>query len=181
MATQIDSLGHITAGADNHWYNGFKESDWGGDFGVRKCDAVTIPPIIARGVLVDVAAFKKVDALPGHTAITPKDLRDTLAAQGTALKPGDVVLIRTGTARFWGADGADHAKIAALTRPGSTWASARWLVEDQGAMMVGSDTSGLEVNSAGALGRDGHPGPSVSTRRSGGSFKHRRVSTTPKT
>ncbi len=28
------------------------------------------------------------------------------------LKPGDVVLVRTGTGRFWGEDGADHARIA---------------------------------------------------------------------
>ena len=27
VATQIDGLGHITTGDDNHWYNGFKESD----------------------------------------------------------------------------------------------------------------------------------------------------------
>jgi kynurenine formamidase len=146
VATQIDGLAHITAGPDYHWYNGFKESDWGGDFGVRKCDAASIPPIIARGVLIDVAAFKKVDALPGHIAITPKDLQETLAAQGTTLKPGDVVLIRTGTARFWGADGADHAKIAAHDSAGITLEAAKWLVVDQGAMMIGSDTSGLEVN-----------------------------------
>ncbi len=145
VATQIDGLAHITAGPDYHWYNGFKEADWGGDFGPRKCDASTIPPIIARGVLIDVAAFKKVDALEGHTAITPKDLQETLAAQGTTLKPGDVVLIRTGTGRFWGADGADHARISEHDSAGIDMDSAKWLVEEQGALMIGSDTSGLEV------------------------------------
>ena len=59
MATQIDGLGHITAGDDNHWYNGFKEADWGGNFGIRKCDATTIPPIITRGVLLDVAGARR--------------------------------------------------------------------------------------------------------------------------
>src|SRR4029078_12105220 len=72
VATQIDGLAHITAGPDDHWYNGFKESVWGGDWGPRKRDASTIPPIVARGVLVDVAAWKKVDALPGHTVISAK-------------------------------------------------------------------------------------------------------------
>ncbi len=33
VATQIDGLAHITAGLDYHWYNGFRESDWGGDWG----------------------------------------------------------------------------------------------------------------------------------------------------
>ncbi len=146
VATQIDGLAHITAGSDYHWYNGFKEADWGGDFGPRKCDSTTIPPILARGVLIDVAAFKGVDALPGHTAITPEDLQATLAHQKTTLKPGDVILLRTGTARYWSIDGADHAKIAEHDSAGINLDAARWLVEDQGAMLIASDTSGLEVN-----------------------------------
>jgi kynurenine formamidase len=146
VATQIDGLAHITAGADYHWYNGYKESDWGGDWGPRKCDASTIPPIVARGVLVDVAAFKKVDALAGHTAITRKDLEDTLAWERVTLAPGDVVLVRTGTGRFWGDDGADHARIADHDSAGVDLEATKWLVEDQGAVMVGSDTSGFEVN-----------------------------------
>jgi len=31
VATQIDGLGHVTAGDDDHWYNSFKEADWGGN------------------------------------------------------------------------------------------------------------------------------------------------------
>jgi kynurenine formamidase len=146
VATQIDGLAHITAGSDYHWYNGFKESEWGGDWGPRKCDGPTIPPIVARGVLIDVAAFKQVEALPGHTLISTTDLQDTLAWEGVTLAPGDVVLVRTGTARYWGEDGADHARIGAHDSAGPDLAATRWLVEDQGAIMVGSDTSGYEVS-----------------------------------
>jgi kynurenine formamidase len=146
VATQIDGLAHITVGRDYHWYNGFKESDWGGDWGPRKCDASTIPPILARGVLIDVAGFKKQDALPGHTRISARDLQDTLAWEGVSLAPGDVVLVRTGTARFWGADGADHATIARHDSSGPDLEATKWLVEEQGAIMVGSDTSGYEVS-----------------------------------
>lgn len=146
VATQIDGLAHITAGADDHWYNGFKESEWGGDWGPRKCDAPTIPPIVARGVLIDVAAYKKVEALPGHTLISTKDLKDTLAWEGVTLKSGDVVLVRTGAGRYWGEDGADHAVIAEHDSSGPDLLATRWLVEDQGAIMVGSDTSGYEVS-----------------------------------
>lgn len=148
VATQIDGLAHITAGPDYHWYNGFTEARWGGDFGPRKCDATTIPPIVARGVLIDVAAFKKVDALPGHFAISAQDLREALAWEGVSLRPGDVVLVRTGTARSWGADGADHATIAEHDTAGCSLEATRWLIEDQGAMMVGADTSGFEVSPA---------------------------------
>ena len=63
VATQIDGLGHITTGEDNHWYNGFKEADWGGNWGIRKTDVTTIPPMVLRAILVDVAGFKKVEAL----------------------------------------------------------------------------------------------------------------------
>lgn len=146
IATQIDGLAHITAGPDDHWYNGFKESDWGGDWGPRKCDATTIPPIIARGILIDVAAYQKVQALPSHTAVTAQMLKDTLAWENVAIRPGDVVLVRTGTGQFWGEDGADHAKIVEHDSAGPDLAATRWLIEDQGAIMVGSDTSGYEVN-----------------------------------
>src|SRR5262245_58071183 len=144
VGTQIDGLGHITAGDDNHWYNGFKESDWGGNFGVRKCDATTIPPIIARGVLIDVAGSRGVDVLPPHYKITAEDLKAALERQQTQLRPGDTVLVRTGTLKFWGANGADHARIGAHDSAGIDLGAARWLVEQNGAILVGSDTSGLE-------------------------------------
>jgi kynurenine formamidase len=160
VATQIDGLAHITAGLDFHWYNGFNENDWGSDWGPRKCDAPTIPPIIARGVLIDVAGFKKIDALPGHTLISSKDLQDTLAWEGVTLAPGDVVLVRTGTGGFWGDDGADHAQIAEHDSAGPDIEATKWLVADQGVIMVGSDTSGFEVNPA-----PGSPGTGIPVHR----------------
>jgi kynurenine formamidase len=145
VATQIDGLAHAVVGADNHWYNGFKESDWGGDFGVRKAGAETIPPVVARGVLIDVAGYKGVDALPSKTVVTVDDLKGALKRQGTELKFGDVVLIRTGTLRYWGKSGADHVKIAEHDSAGIQLPAAKWLVEQKGTIMIGSDTSGLEM------------------------------------
>jgi len=144
VATQIDGLGHITEGGDNHWYNGFKEADWGGNFGIRKCDVTTIPPIITRAVMLDVAAFRKVDALPSHYRITADELQSVMEAQKVKIQVGDTVLIRTGTLRHWGANGSNHDKIRQHDSAGIDLAAARWLVEQQGAIIVGSDTSGLE-------------------------------------
>ena len=147
VATQIDGLGHATEGEDDHWYNGFKERDWGGNWGPRKCDAATIPPIIARGILIDVAGFKRVDALPASYAITVEDLQGALRSQNTELKPGDIVLIRTGTLRHWGETGNDEkGLIKDHDSAGINLETAKWLVEQQGAMLIGSDTSGLEYN-----------------------------------
>lgn len=144
VATQIDGLAHITHGEDNHWYNGFKEEQWGGDFGVRKADVTTIPPIVARGVLIDVAGQKGVEALPSRYEITVADLEAALRAQNVDVTPGTVVLVRTGTARYWGENGSNHAKIAEHDSSGIGMAAARWLVEQKGALAIGSDTSGLE-------------------------------------
>lgn len=150
VATQIDGLGHLTEGPGcehgitDHWYNGFKEEDWGGNWGPRKCDAAKIPPIIARGILIDVAGYKGVNALPSNYEITVEDLENTIYDQGTDLRPGDVVLIRTGTLKFWGETGSDHSTIELYDSAGIGLRAAKWLVEENGTMMVGSDTSGVE-------------------------------------
>ena len=144
VATQIDGLGHAVTGKDNHWYNGFKEADWGGDWGIRKAGAETIPPIIARGILIDIAGFKGLDALPSQYIITPEDLQGALRKQKTDLRFGDVVLIRTGTLRYWNDVGANQEKIGEHDSAGIQLPAAKWLVEEKGAIMIGSDTSGLE-------------------------------------
>jgi kynurenine formamidase len=145
VATQIDGLGHATVGPDNHWYNGFKEEDWGGNFGVRKSDAAGIPPIIARGVLLDIAGLKGLEALPGNYGITPADVDAALKRQKVEIRPGDVVLLRTGTLRYWGETGSDHEAVGRHASSGITLETAKHLVEDFGAMMIGSDSTGLEV------------------------------------
>ncbi|MFN6103359.1 MAG: cyclase family protein [Planctomycetaceae bacterium] len=145
VGTQIDGLGHVTVGEDNHWYNGFKESDWGGNFGIRKCSATNIPPIIARGVLLDIAGLKQMKALPPHYAITPADVDAACQRQGTELRPGDVVLFRTGTLQFWGEDGADVETLKEYDTAGINLETARYLIEQKGSLLLGSDTSGLEV------------------------------------
>ena len=89
-----------------------------------------------------------------------KDLQDTLAWEDVSLQPGDVVLVRTGTGRFWGEDGADHETIAEHDSAGPDLEATQWLVEDQGAMMVGSDTSGYEVNPP-----PGSPGTGIPVHR----------------
>jgi hypothetical protein len=66
LGTQIDGLGHITKGADDHWYNGFKEKEHAGDFGILKADADSILPLVAKAVLIDVAGYKGVEALPAN-------------------------------------------------------------------------------------------------------------------
>jgi kynurenine formamidase len=98
-------------------------------------------------VLIDVAGFKGVEALPAHSIITVEDLQGALRKQQTELKPGDVVLIRTGTLRYWGEAGTDEqGRVKEHDTAGINLEAAKWLVEQQGAIVIGSDTSGLEYN-----------------------------------
>ena len=55
-----------------------------------------MPPIITRGVLLDVAEFKGVDVLPDDYIISAEDIKGTLTRQGTQIRPGTAVLTRTG-------------------------------------------------------------------------------------
>jgi kynurenine formamidase len=55
-----------------------------------------MPPIVTRGVLLDVAGCKGVDVLPDAYTITAPDIEDTLVAQATTIQPGTAVLVRTG-------------------------------------------------------------------------------------
>lgn len=92
--------------------------------------------------MIDVAGYKKMKALPAHYAITVADLKGALQKQGSKLKPGDVVLIRTGTLQYWSNMG-DREKLVAHDSAGIVLPTAKWL-EQNGSMMIGSDTSGLE-------------------------------------
>ena len=148
MATQIDSLGHVTTGEDNHWYNGFTEAEWGGNFGIRKADASTIPPIVVRGILIDVAGNQGVEALKGGTAIGPKDLEAPWRSREPRSGPETPSSCAPGPCATGGKPAETIRSWRPTTRPGSTWRPPRWLVEEKGAIMVGSDTSGLEVGPA---------------------------------
>jgi kynurenine formamidase len=143
--TQIDGLAHAVTGADYHWYNGFSWAADSGDFGVARAAAQNMPPIIAPGVVLDIPAALGVPQLTSGQAISPADLAAALRKQRTFIAPGDVILIRTGMMRDWGETGADHTALAKSDLAGLSLASARWLVEEKGALMIASDNSVVEV------------------------------------
>lgn len=136
--THIDALNHF--GLDGRIWNGFEARRHLGDRGWRKTGAETIPPIIARGVLIDVAAARGVDALPAGYRVRKADLVASLARQGVSLQRGDVVLIRTGRMQQY-ADAEAYVKEP----PGLSVDAARFLVEEGGAMVVGADNLSFET------------------------------------
>ena len=97
-----------------------------------------IPPILAPGVLLDVAASKGVDPLePGH-AVTDEDLEACCGRQGVSVEPGSVALVRTGNAGFWG------EPERYLAGPGMAPSASYWLA-DRGVYAVGADNMAWDV------------------------------------
>jgi hypothetical protein len=147
VSTQIDSFGHIYEGSPPHAYNGFLSEDIQGDFGLLKLGADTIPPIVAPATMIDVAKSVGEDPLPESFGIGPDRLQEALDKQGVDIDPLDVVLVRTGTAGVWlkgDGVGANNADVAKPDSAGLTVSGAKWLVEEKGALAVGTDTSGIE-------------------------------------
>lgn len=138
MGTHIDALVHF--GLDGKIWNGFSASEHLGDRGWQVGGAENIPPLVARGVLLDVAAAKGLAMLPDGYRITRKDLRITLEKQALSLREGDVVLIRTGRMRVY-----EDAAAYMADPPGLGLAAARFLVEESGAMVVGADNLSFEA------------------------------------
>jgi kynurenine formamidase len=82
----------------------------------------TVAPLLARGVLLDVAGALGVERLdPGH-AVTAGEL--ARAAEGIELREGDVVLVRLGSGAQW-ADRAAYESAGGVGAEGSRWLAAR--------------------------------------------------------
>lgn len=138
MGTHIDALNHF--GLDGKIWNGFRADQHLGDRGWNVTGAEKLPPIIARGVMIDVAAAKGLEQLEDSYRITRSDLQQALAKQRVALEKGDVVLIRTGRMRDY-----EHAQAYMANPPGLSLDAAKFLVEDSGAMVVGADNLSFET------------------------------------
>jgi kynurenine formamidase len=97
-----------------------------------------IPPIVAPGVLLDVPASLGVEELEPNRAITAAELEACCDQQGTAIGPGDVVLVRTGNGRYW----SDPERY--LAGPGMDRSASQWLA-DQDVLAVGADNMAWDV------------------------------------
>lgn len=136
MGTHIDALNHF--GLNGKIWNGYDAKEHLGDRGWKKAGVEKLPPIIARGVLIDLAAGTAGGMLPPGYKVRREDLQAALARQKLTLQSGDVVLLRTGRMKAYG-DAAAYMD----NPPGLGLDGARFLVE-QGAMSIGADNLSLE-------------------------------------
>ena len=138
MGTHIDALNHF--GLNGKIWNGYSADEHLGDRGWKKSGAETIPIIIARGVLIDVASANGLEMLPPGYRISAEALRETLTWQHIALRQGDVVMIRTGRMKVYEEEGKYMDNP-----PGLSLGAARFLIEENGVMAVGADNLSLEA------------------------------------
>jgi len=127
--THIDALNHFSLCGKFHNGDAIDQHQTYG--GVDSLSVDTIAPIVRRGVLLDLAGA---EPLAKETVIRPEDL--DRAAEGLEIEAGDIVLIRTGWARYWN---DPRRYICEVHGPGPGPAGARWL-SSRKVFAAGSDT-----------------------------------------
>jgi kynurenine formamidase len=134
--THIDALCHQACGLKLH-----------GDIPVDEVETTTgftrlgieaAPPLLRRGVLLDVAGWKRQSPLPRKYAVSGDELSACAKAQGIEVKVGDVLCVRTGYGTFW-SDEAEYLRAAGIAKSGSLWAAER------GVVAVGIDNMSWDV------------------------------------
>ena len=137
VGTQIDTFAHL--GVDYTFYNGNKAQDFLQPTGVTKLGVEGVPPMVTRGVLVDLAKAKGKPRLDGGELVTADELRQAMQQQNVRVTPGDVVVLHTG----WMSMLAENPKRFGDEEPGIDAAGAE-LLAGMEPCAVGADTWGVE-------------------------------------
>jgi kynurenine formamidase len=140
-ASHWDSLGHIFY--DDKMYNGHHASNVDSNgLGVLGIEHAK-DKLVGRGVLLDIARWKGVDALKDGTGISNDELDACAAAQKVEVRNGDFVIVRTGQMEACTKKG-EWGGYAGGDAPGLKFETCYWLQEKQ-VGGVCSDTWGVEV------------------------------------
>jgi Putative cyclase len=117
-SSQWDGLRHIRFREFGYW-GGRQEDDLDAS-GVLGIDRWAEHGMLGRGVLVDLAAHLGADLVPDRRlGVTPGLVEEILAAEGTELRRGDFLVLRTGWAEWYRAlPEADRARmVGTVGRP----------------------------------------------------------------
>jgi kynurenine formamidase len=130
VGTHIDALSHFSC---NGLCYGGRAIQQTYEHGMAELGVDSVAPIVRRGVLLDIARCEGVDVLREDFEVTADHLRQ---ASNIEIRMGDIVLLRTGWARFF-----HDAKryINNIVAPGPGIEAARWLSARK-IFAAGSDT-----------------------------------------
>jgi kynurenine formamidase len=132
--THIDALSHQAVGLCMH--GDLPVEGLETPAGFKKLGIESVPPLLGRGVLLDVAGWK--GPLPLRYGIDADDLRGCAEAQQVDVRPGDVLLVRTGYAESWH-DEAKYLDAAGVSKSGTLWAAEKQV------RAVGADNMAWDV------------------------------------
>ena len=134
---QLDGLGHM--GEAGEFYNCNQGKDFSIITGLTKLDISGIPPMVGRGVMIDIAKQMGVDSLQAGQPITSNDIKAAMKSQGVTVGEGDVVLLHTG---YTDATLKQNPSLWAGSIPGIANEASVFLAGLK-PMAVGADTWGL--------------------------------------
>ena len=134
---QLDGLGHI--GDDDIFYNCHKGADFSFITGLTKFGIEKVPPLVGRGVVVNMAKYFGITAMAGGQGITRDDIKNAAKQQNIKFNEGDIILFHTG---WTDAYLKSSPELWGSTIPGITNDAAVYL-SSLNPMAVGADTWGL--------------------------------------
>ena len=137
IGTHVDALCH--AWYDDKLYNGYLGNSIRSTTGASRLGVEKMPPIVTRGVLLDLVRLKG-RVLANGESIDAADLAAAATAAGVEVGRGDAVLLRTG----WLEAQKGIKKVDFNVEPGIDVDAAMWLVERDIAI-VGADNFAVEV------------------------------------
>ena len=139
IGTQIDGFAHF--GIGHRYYNGVPAADLFAPGGARKYGTHTIPPIVTRGVLLDMVAYLGAKTrLEAGVSINREEIAGAARAQGVTIGKGDVVILHTG----WQMLASSDPDAFLAGEPGLDSDGAEYLA-GLDVVAVGADTWGLDV------------------------------------
>ena len=131
---QLDGLGHM--GEAGEFYNCNMGKDFSDISGLTKLGIEKVPPMVGRGVLLNMAQFHGVDSMSGGQPISAADIERAAKLQEIEIREGDVVLFHTG---WTDAKLKTEPDLWVSTEPGITNGAAVYLAS-LNPMAVGADT-----------------------------------------
>jgi kynurenine formamidase len=137
--THMDALSHVFS--DGKMYNGFDAKTFTASNGAAHCGIEKTGGFAARAVLLDVAAHMGVDWIEPGTNISGDDLEACRAAQGSDIRRGDIVLVRTGWLDLFASLGLGEP--APFAQPGLGVSTVRFF-DDLDVCAVGADNAAIE-------------------------------------
>jgi kynurenine formamidase len=139
IGSQLDGLGHL--GYEGMYYNCNDAKDFADISGLKKLGTEKVPPMVARGIVLDMAGHYGKPYLAAGQYFTVEDVKAVEAKQATPIQEGDVVLFHTG----WTDNKMQSDPQAWVSgEPGQSEEVARYLAS-KNVVAVGADTWGLDV------------------------------------